>query len=351
MKIPLEDALKKVLHSLNVVSRRPIYEKYDKNVQGNTVWERGQTIVSVTSCFRDFPELDDAHSKIGVAIGTGGNTNYAKIDPGYAAQQAIAEAALKTAAVGGQWLGATDCLNFGNPEKSNQMGEFVAGVEGVKIACEALSIPIVSGNVSLYNESSGTSIPPSALVSVFARIDEIKKVPTLGLPKSGELFFIGKFDENLGGSEFLKTCDRQDARLPALSFEQIEAQADVMRQLVNQELVTMVNIVSTGGLWKAICESAFSTDHLINRSSDQLGFQLELPASISVPAGLFGESMGLLVATNDADRLESIAGDLATPVGKIISGNARVSYKGEPVWSGDLKSFQTKWEETLRSVV
>lgn len=342
MKISLESALEKVCLSLNTVSRRPIYEKYDKNVQGNTVWERGQSLVSVSACFRDFPELDDKHSKIGVAVGTGGNPNYAKIDPGYAAEQAICEGALKVAAVGGEWLGATDCLNFGNPEKPTQMGQFVAGVEGIKTACEALEIPIVSGNVSLYNESSGTSIPPSALVSVFARVDQVSQVPGLALPETGDLFFIGEPSESLGGSEFLRVCGQSDADLPALNYERLQAQADIMRQLVSAELISMVNLVATGGLWKAVCESAFLSDREVC---------LDFNHDLSVPASLFGESLGLLVATNEPDKLQATAGELAIPVGKVTTGESVIRHNDNTVWTGSLSVWKKDWEDQLRAVV
>lgn len=342
MKISLQDALKKVCLSLNTVSRRPIYEKYDKNVQGNTVWERGQSLVAVTTCFRDFPELDDAHSKIAVAVGTGGNPNYAKIDPGYAAEQAICEGALKVAAVGGDWLGATDCLNFGNPEKPNQMGQFVAGVQGIKTACEALEIPIVSGNVSLYNESSGTSIPPSALVSVFARVDQVTQVPSLALPAKGTLFFIGERSEALGGSEFLRVCGQSDTDLPDLSYARLQSQAEVIRQLVSAELVSMVNLVATGGLWKAVCESAFLADKEI---------ALDFSADLSVPASLFGESLGLLVATDDPEKLKAIAGNLAIPVGKVTTGESSITHNGDTIWTGTLDTWKKEWADKLRAVV
>ncbi len=346
MKIPLQDALGQVLHSLNTVSRRPIYEKYDKNVQGNTVWERGQTLVSMTACFRDFPELDDAHSRIGVAIGTGGNTNYAKIDPQYAAEQAICEGALKTAAVGGHWLGATDCLNFGNPEKSAQMGQFVAGIEGVKVACETLNIPIVSGNVSLYNESSGTSIPPSALVSVFARVESVEKVPKLRFTETGtKLFFIGKMADDLGGSEFLKVMGKSDARLPEIDYDFLQRQSDILRQLVDASLLKTANIVSTGGVWKALCESAFS--------SQKAHFSLQLPSDVSVPGALFGESMGVLVATDDASALQSIAGNMAIPLGTIGMSTApsEITHGGEVLWSGEIWDWNKAWEDRLRTVI
>ena len=160
-KIPFKEVFQAIVDSPNVVSRKPIYEQYDKNVQGKTARERGCVAAGITTPFLDFPELaGQAKAGTGVAIGTGGNPYLGRIDAQAAAEYGIATAALKTACVGGQFLGATDCLNFGNPEKKHQMGELVSGIEGVKMACTQLDIPIVSGNVSLYNCLLYTSPSP-----------------------------------------------------------------------------------------------------------------------------------------------------------------------------------------------
>jgi len=205
MKITLKTAFEELLKSNNLVSRKPIYEKYDKNVQGNTAWERGDVAASITTCFRDFPELTDKNAQKGVVIATGGNPNIAKISVEKAAEMAIQEALLKLTCVGGVPLAATDCLNFGNPEKPDQMGQLVGGIKGVKTACETLEIPIVSGNVSLYNESNGKSIPPSALISIFGRVDEVSKVKKQAFQNIGDLIYYGGTrSNNFGGQNFFE---------------------------------------------------------------------------------------------------------------------------------------------------
>lgn len=289
--IPLEDVLTKVALSPNVVSRVPIFETYDKNVQGNTFVERGQAAASVIVPFMDFPELPQDKKTIGVAVGTGGNPNVAKIDAHAAAARGICEAALQTACVGGEWLGVTDCLNFGNPEKAEQMGLFVAGVEGVKQACSALEIPIVSGNVSLYNESDGHSIPPSALVSVFAKVTDIKTIKPSHWDKADLFIYqLGSASSALGGSEFSRLFDLDSTELPVLEYEAVQAMADQLRDLVKNNAVRALVPLGAGGVWGTLVGAAMRS---------QAGFVLDLPEQTLV-SDLLAETLGVLVLSSEA---------------------------------------------------
>ncbi len=332
----LQEAFAKLLSSPNIASDEPIYEQYDKNVQGNTAHERGAVAASVITPFQDFSELKDApEGKIGVVIATAGNPNLAKIDPKYAAQSAVFEATLKLACVGGEPLTMTDCLNFGNPEKKDQMGQFVAGVEGVKEASKKLNIPIVSGNVSLYNESGGKSIPPSALISVFGRVMEVDKVPSKILShKSGmKLFLLGGRSEDLGGSEFLRVCDKEDTRLPELDYEKFKNLAQQVREGVSQELFTMASPILRGGLGVA----AFGN------------VKLNIPEGVSVPHFLFSEDLGVLVASDQTDEVMKLGG---IEVGEVIEGDVMIiEQAGEVLSEIKIESLRQVWEDRLRSIV
>ena len=329
----LQEAFSKLLASPNIASAEPIYEQYDKNVQGNTAHERGDSAASVITPFQDFAELKHSpEGKIGVSIATGGNPNLANIDPQYAAESAVFEAVLKLSCVGGEPLTLTDCLNFGNPEKKDQMGQFVAGVNGVKEASKKLNIPIVSGNVSLYNESEGKSIPPSALITVFGRVLEVDKVPSQNLPAQPgmKLVLLGDRSENLGGSEFLRVCGKEDTRMPELDYEKFQNLAQQVRNGVSQELFAMAKPILRGGLGIA----AFGA------------VKLNIPEGVSIPHFLFSEDLGVLVATDQPEKVDGLV------VGEIISGDTFViEQAGEVLASIDIAELSEIRANTLRSIV
>jgi len=332
--IPLLDVLTAVATSPNVVSRVPIFEKYDKNVQGNTFVERGQAAVSVILPFKDFPELPEREKCIGVAVGTGGNPNAANIDAGLTAEMAICSAALQTACVGGDWLGATDCLNFGNPEKEPQMGEFVAGVEGVKTACTELNIPIVSGNVSLYNESDGKSVPPSALVSVFARVNEVEPIkPSHWQSADAYIYQVGAQSTALGGSEFNQLFAAGSTELPELSYKAVLADAQTLRDLVKTDGVEAIIPLQAGGVWGTLVGAAFNSNQ---------GFTLNLKSE-TVVSDLLAETLGALVVSNK--ELPNL-----TLLGKTnadMTANLAIDDESQIF---DLLSIKDAWENQLRSV-
>ena len=333
-KIPLEDVLKAVALSPNVVSRRPIFEKYDKNVQGNSYLERGQAACGVILPFNDFLELPNDKKSIGVTVGTGGNPNRAKIDAQLTAEMAICEAALQTSCVGGTWLGATDCLNFGNPEKESQMGDFVAGVEGVKIACQELVIPIVSGNVSLYNENNGQAVPPSALVSVFSRVDDITKVKPITWGK-GEAYIyqVGAPSTALGGSEFDRLYDLKSTTLPVLDYAQVKADSQRLSELLEKDSTKCVLPLKAGGVWGTLVGAALESN---------AGFELELEAETLV-SDLLSETLGAIVISSE--KIEGLR-----YLG-VTSALLKMVVKTDDQYHEiDLPEISAEWQNQLRKV-
>jgi phosphoribosylformylglycinamidine synthase len=342
----ITEIIEKLCASPNIASQKPIFEKYDKNVQGNTALERGETIASVIMPFRDFDELNQEDSKIGIAIATGGNPNFAKISARLAAENAVAEAALKVAMVGGEFLGVTDCLNFGNPEKPEQMGEFVDAIAGIKKVCDELEIPIVSGNVSFYNESAGKSIPPSAIVSVFGKVQDTKNAPALSFKNVGEsVFLIGNRDKNLGGSEFLRIMKKEDSRIPKINFELLKNWILNLKKSIAEKEISTANFIGRGGLLISILESSFQ---------NEIGVNLEIPKDflkIEMSQFLFGESIGVLITTNNPQEIKKEFGDQAIKIGKTCSKfEMEISHNNEKIVSLDLKKYKKIWSEKLRTI-
>ncbi len=332
--IPLEEVLTAVALSPNVVSRCPIFEKYDKNVQGNSYLERGQAASAVILPFNDFPELPADKKAIGVTVGTGGNPNSAKIDAQLTAEMAICEAALQTSCVGGTWLGATDCLNFGNPEKEDQMGDFVAGVEGVKIACQRLEIPIVSGNVSLYNENNDKAVPPSALVSVFSRVDSLEKVKPITWQSTGAYIYkVGPSSSALGGSEFDRLFDFGSTALPALSYESVKSIRAELQKLLEKTEVEAVVPLGAGGVWGTLVGMSMNS---------KAGFELTLEAE-SVIGDLLAETLGAIVVSGC--ELPGL-----TLLGTTTNNFSAVLNIGEDHKQLNLLELEPEWNHQLRRV-
>lgn len=340
----IAEVLEKLLVSPNVASPRPIFEKYDKNVQGNTAWERGMTSCSIMTPFRDFPELSKKSSCTGVAVATGGNPNVARISAREAAKHAIVEGVIKVTCVGGVPLASTDCLNFGNPEKPDQMGEFVEGVEGLKEVCTELDVPIVSGNVSFYNESSGRSIPPSAIVAVFSRVDDPKTVPTLDLKPDQTLFYLGQRSENLGGSEFLKVCEKEDTRLPHIDFSSLKKWLPLLREAAQKNIISSALPILRGGLLTTLAQGCFE---------GACGAEITIPESFSqkVPQFLFSEGPGVIVATPDPETLKNLFGGELFPLGTTQKTfQLEIFFQESKIFAEDLTSMHQKWENKLREI-
>ncbi len=342
-KTSLKTAIEKVLTSSNIVCREPIYETYDKNVQGNTVWERGYGACSMTTCFRDFEELDDKKSKIAVSISGGGNPNLAKINPKMAAESAVMESVFIQSCVGATPLAATDCLNFGNPEKENQMGELVDGINGVKEACEKLEIPIASGNVSLYNESAGKSIPPNAIISLFGKIDKVEKVRPMAFEKAGlSVFVLGHRSKNLGGSELLKVFKKEDSRFPEINYETFLALNEKIKDNILAENFSSITPILRGGLVISILTSSFENN---------IGVEIMIPKGESVPHFLFSEDFGAVIATENPNKIKERFGDFAFEIGKTTKDNVlKISHEGKELLNQELNNWKESWQDGLRNI-
>jgi phosphoribosylformylglycinamidine synthase len=340
----LLEIFEKLLLSPNVASQKPIFEKYDKNVQGNTAWERGTVASSILTPFRDFPELSEAKSRTGVAVATGGNPNIAQISARESAIQALVEAVIKVSCVGGIPLAATDCLNFGNPEKPDQMGEFVEGIEGLRLACTELDVPIVSGNVSLYNESSGQSIPPSTIVAVFGRVDDPQIVPTLEFKPNQTLFFLGSRSDHLGGSEFLKICKKEDTRLPHVDFSSLLEWLPLLRTATQKQLISSAIPLLRGGILAAVSQGCFQ---------GKCGANIRISESFSekVPQFLFCEDMGVVLTTSHPEKLRKLFGDQLHELGKTKKVfHLEIHSHSQKIASEDLTHLYEKWENKLRNI-
>ncbi|MEZ5708424.1 MAG: phosphoribosylformylglycinamidine synthase subunit PurL [Blastomonas sp.] len=273
--------LLRMMASPALASRRWIWEQYDHMVMADTVQRPGgdAAVVRIHGTNR------------GLAITTDCTPRYCYADPYEGGKQAIAECYRNLAAVGARPLATTDCMNFGNPERPEIMGQFVGCIEGMAEACKALDMPIVSGNVSLYNETTGPdgvprAILPTPAIGAVGLIDDLDRMMTMGLNRDGmgELYLIGPSAEGLDQSLYAKIiAGRHDGRAPHVDLDAELAAGQAIRQLIETGMVQGVHDISDGGLLVAACEMAMASD---------TGLNLVLPNNLPLTAFLFGEAQG-----------------------------------------------------------
>lgn len=269
-KFPLPRDLKKVFLQLlaheNIASRAPVYESYDKNVQALSVLEAGEADAGVIAPFRNREDIPQEFQKIGIALSTDANPFYGEIDPYWQAANAVVEGCRNVAAVGATPWCITDCLNYGTPEKSDQMWEFVMGVKGIADALNGIGLrvekvdkknplPCISGNVSFYNISEKNSIAPQAIISTLGRMENINRAITPQLKALGhQLFLMGPRKDELGGSAYYNLFGQLGTNIPKPDFDQASREIAVVTDLISQGLVESCHDISDGGLGVAIAE-------------------------------------------------------------------------------------------------
>ena len=197
-----------------------------------------------------------------MALSTDGNARWCALDPHAGTALTVAESALNVACAGARAVALVNCLNFGNPEHPAVMWQLSEAIDGMAAACDALTIPVIGGNVSLYNESRGADIDPTPVVAVLGLIDQLDRPPPgVRLVEGGRLLLLGETQRNLGGSLWaLRARGRRGGRLPTLDLAAHAALLGVVRQLVADGIVAGVHDVSEGGLGVALAEMAVAAD-------------------------------------------------------------------------------------------
>ena len=273
---PTERALLELLASPNIRSRAWIYRRYDHLVGSRTVRRPGL----------DAAVLRLLPSYRGLAISLDASGRMARLDPNTGGALAVLEAARNVACAGGEPLAITDCLNFGNPEKPEIAWELAEAIEGMAAACEALEIPVVSGNVSLYNETDGRAIHPTPAVGCVGLVPDVRQIP--GSWREGDAIYLaGEPQLAFDGSEYQALYGDLEGRPAPLD---LSAEAKVIRALFEAApACSLVHDASEGGLAVALAEAAIASG---------LGAELELPDEALV---LFGEGGGQAILASEQD--------------------------------------------------
>jgi phosphoribosylformylglycinamidine synthase len=289
--------LLKLMGSPSLASRRWIWEQYDQSVGADTVQRPGgdAAVVRVHG------------SKKALAITTDCTPRYCFADPYEGGKQAVAEAYRNLCAVGAKPLAITNCLNFGNPQRPEIMGQLVACIEGMAEACRALDFPVVSGNVSLYNETknedgSSLAILPTPAIGGVGLLEDWEKSATVALQAEGEhIVLIGHSDRHVGQSLWLEVCHgRREGAPPPVDLAAERRAGECIRQLIAEGRITAAHDCSDGGAAVAIAEMALTGN---------VGMTMTILEQIPNPGAiLFGEDQGrYVVTTRDPDQVRALA--------------------------------------------
>ncbi|HEX4410116.1 MAG TPA: phosphoribosylformylglycinamidine synthase subunit PurL [Xanthobacteraceae bacterium] len=327
--LPVADALEKLIGSPDLCSRRWVWEQYDHVILGNTVQRPGGDAAVVR--INDGPKA--------LAMTSDVTPRYCEADPFEGGKQAVAEAWRNLSAVGARPLAVTDNLNFGNPERPEIMGQLIGCVRGIGDACRALDFPVVSGNVSLYNETNGRAILPTPTIGAVGVLDDFSKSMTLAFKGEGEaIVLIGESKGWLGQSVYLRdVCGREEGAPPPVDLASERRNGDFVRQLVKDGLVTAAHDLSDGGLLVALAEMAMASG---------IGAVVENQSGIADHAFWFGEDQARYVVTaKSAEAIAQRAKAVGVPITRLGATGGRVLAVAEqrPLLVRELKDRFEAW--------
>jgi phosphoribosylformylglycinamidine synthase subunit PurL len=327
--VAVADALETLLGSPNLCSKRWVWEQYDHVILGNTVQRPGGDAAVVR--INDGPRA--------LALTADVTPRYCEADPFEGGKQAVAEAWRNLSAVGAQPLAVTDNLNFGNPERPEIMGQFVDCIRGIGEACRALDFPVVSGNVSLYNETNGRAILPTPTIGGVGLLDQFTKSMAIAFNGEDEaIFLIGETRGWLGQSVYLRDlCGRVEGAPPPVDLAAERRHGDLVRGLIRDGLITAAHDVSDGGLLVAVAEMAIASG---------IGAVLEQPSGIPAHAFWFGEDQArYVITTKQSQPVLERARAVGVPVVPLgATGGTLLAIAGErPLRIDDLKRRFEAW--------
>ncbi|MDO9413346.1 MAG: phosphoribosylformylglycinamidine synthase subunit PurL [Pseudolabrys sp.] len=313
----IADALERLIATPDLCSKRWVWEQYDHIIGGNTVQRPGGDAAIVR--VEDGPKA--------LAMTTDVTPRYCEANPFEGGKQAVAECWRNLTAVGAKPLAITDNLNFGNPERPEIMGQFVGCVRGIAEACKVLDFPVVSGNVSLYNETNGKAILPTPSIGGIGLIDDFTKSATLAFKKADEaILVVGETAGWLGQSMYLREiCAREEGAPPPVDLIEERENGDFVRSLILDGTATAVHDLSDGGLLIALAEMAMA---------GSIGAKLDAPPDdIPAHAYWFGEDQARYIITVPAAKAEAVlarareASVLVTSIG--VTGGDALALDGE----------------------
>ncbi|MBW3588000.1 MAG: phosphoribosylformylglycinamidine synthase subunit PurL [Actinobacteria bacterium] len=314
----LGKTLLELLAAPNIASKSWVWEQFDHQVMLGTVVTPGHDAAVI--------RLPSSSERI--AVSTDGNGRYCYLDPFLGAQHAVAEAYRNVSAVGARPIAITNCLNFGNPERPEVMWQFAESVRGMGEACMALGTPVTGGNVSFYNETSGSAIYPTPVVGMVGVMPRDVIPPPIGFQNEGDVIaLVGMTSDDLGGGEYARTIlGKIGGRVPRLDLGTEATNGTVVRRLIELGLVSSTHDCSEGGIGVTVAESCIAGG---------IGASLELDDELAPHVWLFSESPSRYVISYPESRSDEVIELVAGSNGHI----ARIGAVGgnELIWGPEIR--------------
>jgi len=338
-------ALKTLLASPNICSKHWVYEQYDSMVRTNTAVMPGA----------DAAVIRIKETRRAIAMCLDGNGRYVAVNAKEGAKLAVAEAARNVVCVGAKPIAVTNCLNFASPERPEVMQSFSDVIDGIKEACDIFETPVVSGNVSFYNETDGRGILPTPTIGMVGLIDDTRKIITHGFKNEGDVIAIlGRTYDDLSVSEYAQsvlgstTAEQIEfGKVPKIDLDLEKKVHDTLLNLADKFLLNSAHDCSDGGLAVAIAESCFSS-----LGRDAVGADIDMKSSgLSSEALLFSESPSRIVisfAPENSDQvLAAIADCPFVVIGKISGDKLSVRIDGKAALLSSVAELETTWKNSL----
>jgi len=337
-------ALMTLLASPTIGSKRWVVRQYDHMVRTNTINfpGHGAGVVRIKGTDR------------ALAMSVDGNGRYGYLDPYRGAMLAVAEAARNVACAGARPLGATNCLNFGNPERPPIMWQFAKAVEGIGDACRALGVPITGGNVSLYNETDGSAIYPTPIIGVVGLLEHADRVVSRRFRQAGDaIILLGDDRGELGGTEYLKAVHGLVRGMPpALDLDAERALQTLLIALADGRLLRSAHDCSDGGIAVTIAECCFDTGGLGAEAAID-AVHISRLESIDAAAALFGESASRVVVSVAPEHVARVLARAASAnvavrmIGRVGGSRLRIDVSGAPAVDVAVDAAERAWSSAI----
>ena len=338
-----------ILSHENMASREPVFEQYDKQVQGRTQMETGVADAGVMSPFNSEKYPSEIRN-VGIALSTDHNPRHGLISPYWCGVNSVVEAMRNVAAVGTTPHAITDCLCFGSPENPHQMWDFVESVRGITEACHAITLkdnpdhptPIIAGNVSFYNESKSGAIPPSPIVSCLGRIQDVNKIIPMHFQKSDSIILmVGERKDELGGSVYYSLYNELGINLPMPDLKEVKNQIFALNNCIEKRLVLSCHDIADGGVASAVAEMTFG---------NEIGCDIKIINDLRTDKTLFSETGGFVLelSMNNIEAVQSIFSNYGIELIKIGSTNNSGVMIFNSVVKLSVKKVKDAWTNGLR---
>lgn len=340
------EVLKMLLASPNICSKHWVYEQYDHMVRTNTAILPGADAAVV--------RVKETRRAISMCLD--GNGRFAAVNPKEGAKLIIAESARNNVCVGAKPIAVTNCLNFASPERPKIMWAFSETIDGIKEACEKFETPVISGNVSFYNETDGDGILPTPTIGMVGLLEDVRKVITQGFKNEGDcVAILGTTNDDLSVSEYAQTILGyatneliEIGEVPVLDLDLEKKVQDVCLNLADKYLINSAHDCADGGLAVAVAEQCFAS---LNNEANGAEIELSNENHLSDESMLFGESPSRILITfapENEEKVKEIVGDCPFEiVGKVTGNDLKVSIESEEKISAAVADLQNVWKTSL----